>query len=503
MRESIRPPEPPDELPASPANSPEFGHQHDTVRQQLADSLRHEPRAYTPHPLDNPKVGVKKLPHLGRAVFAQEAVRAGEVIAAFVGQVHRAKKISDLPNDPPDELRDHCIQVSAETYLHGKSGLAELINHSCDPNCGIQGKSMIVARRDIAAGEQLTWDYAMTEDSDWSFPGCLCGSAQCRGTIGPYRDLPDDVKRQYWPHTSSWLREKYPQFKPAEAPEKNYRVETISSASEAMTDELLWEVTWFFWWLFANDFAGQFLFYPSEQKPISAQQAFGLIDDSYVPFDRLREYSPADFPRHPATGEAAQYWVDPQTTFSRFKEKFANTGAITLLRDEAEHIAGFTFGRKCRVHEAFEGEEWENPVAYAAPHQHPVKRDLTHFVAAINDALASHPELVEGGQRPAQLTPDSEVYVWNCIGIAKTAHGKGLFWRLTSEFFRHITAEDQGQLWNLAEAVVGNTAFKLFKRARTVEVPTALGGPAQLREGDSTMIITPLEDFVRIFQRRQ
>ena len=40
------------------------------------------------------------------------------------------------------------------------------LNHSCEPNLGLQGQIAFVAMRDIAADEELTFDYAMTDDED-------------------------------------------------------------------------------------------------------------------------------------------------------------------------------------------------------------------------------------------------------------------------------------------------------------------------------------------------
>ncbi|MGE3279036.1 MAG: SET domain-containing protein [Candidatus Altimarinota bacterium] len=497
MSESLRPPHPEKIPPSLREPLKKTGEKISEVRRNIFGSLEQHPE-YTPHRLDNPKVQIQRLPHLGRAVFAREKIAAGEIIAAFAGSIHQAKKISELPNDPPDFMRDHVIQIGEETYLHGKGGLAELVNHSCDPNCGIEGSSYIVARKEIQAGEQLTWDYAMTEDSDWSFEGCLCGSESCRGTIGPYRELPPEKKQEYWQHTAAWLKKKYPQ-EGKENP--SYTVQTLLSESGEITDEVLWEVTWFFWWLFANDFAGQFLFYPSEKKPISAQQAFGVSDGSYVPFEKLLTYSPAEYPVHPTTGEQAIYWVHPQAAFQKFQQKFSQQGILTLLRDEAGQIIGLTFGRKCSLRDAFSQEEWENPVAYSG-HAVSEKRDFKRFMDSINQTLNHHPHLTEGSERPQQLSAESEVYVWNCIGISKNAHGKGHFWKLTSEFFKHIPEKDRKSLWNIAEAVVGNTAYKLFKRARTIDVPEALGEEKPPQENESTMIITPLEDFVTTFTRQ-
>ena len=62
---------------------------------------------------------------------------------------------------------------------------ARLINHSCDPNCEaqiIQGRIWVTAKRKIAAGEELTYDYGFNMDS-WQEHVCRCGTEKCLGYI--------------------------------------------------------------------------------------------------------------------------------------------------------------------------------------------------------------------------------------------------------------------------------------------------------------------------------
>jgi SET domain-containing protein len=64
-------------------------------------------------------------------------------------------------------------------------GTAMFINHSCDPNCETEdtdGRVFVMAIRDIAAGEELTYEYHLF-DSDDEDADCHCGSARCRGTM--------------------------------------------------------------------------------------------------------------------------------------------------------------------------------------------------------------------------------------------------------------------------------------------------------------------------------
>jgi hypothetical protein len=46
----------------------------------------------------------------------------------------------------------------------------------------VQGQIVFVALRDIAAGEELTHDWATTDDDDYTLE-CRCGSVACRGGI--------------------------------------------------------------------------------------------------------------------------------------------------------------------------------------------------------------------------------------------------------------------------------------------------------------------------------
>jgi hypothetical protein len=60
--------------------------------------------------------------------------------------------------------------------------LGRYLNHSCEASCASLW-DFSVALRDIEPGEQLTDDYGAL-NLDESF-ACHCGSARCRGTIGP------------------------------------------------------------------------------------------------------------------------------------------------------------------------------------------------------------------------------------------------------------------------------------------------------------------------------
>ena len=142
----------------------------------------------------------------GGGLFATRALQPGQLVASFDGEFWEwADSVEQLPNEFPDYIRDHTIQ-----YAPGKSrdstaqGLARYANHSCEPNCGIVNLFEVVAMRPIAAGEQITWDYAMSENNDW-FMLCRCGTPKCRRIITGYRNLPPETRQAYAGYVSQWL----------------------------------------------------------------------------------------------------------------------------------------------------------------------------------------------------------------------------------------------------------------------------------------------------------
>ncbi len=144
----------------------------------------------------------------GEGLFACADFLPGEVIADWEagGVIYFAERESDLPAPQSG----YAIQIERDEFVDNQ--VLRNINHSCDPNCGIQGRGILVARKQIFHGDELFYDYAMTEDSDWDMPEqCLCGAPGCRKSIGGFRTLPSNVIEDYLrgPFVSRWLIDKY------------------------------------------------------------------------------------------------------------------------------------------------------------------------------------------------------------------------------------------------------------------------------------------------------
>lgn len=157
---------------------------------------------------DSDKIELRANHRLGMAVFAKQNILKDEFICGFYGMVY----VSDGGESLPEEVLNHAIQFDINKFRDSaKDSITRYANHSCEPNCGINGLFDLVAMRDISAGEELVWDYSMSENIDWTVPGgkCLCQSKSCRGTIPPYRDLPKEIKAKYENYTSDWIKKSF------------------------------------------------------------------------------------------------------------------------------------------------------------------------------------------------------------------------------------------------------------------------------------------------------
>jgi SET domain-containing protein len=140
------------------------------------------------------KIQVKKSGVHGKGVFAARDILKGETLIEYVGEIISAQEAEDRhPHDPSDPNHTFYFQIDDDKVidaLHGGNS-ARWINHCCAPNCKpevIDGRVFIKAKKDIAAGSELNYDYGLIIDEPISkklkaqYP-CWCGSVNCRGTL--------------------------------------------------------------------------------------------------------------------------------------------------------------------------------------------------------------------------------------------------------------------------------------------------------------------------------
>jgi hypothetical protein len=130
----------------------------------------------------SPKLVTKAHPEKGGcAVFAAALIRANELLSVWGGDIMTLEQVVDLP----PEIRPYSVQVEEDLYLvtTGRPERADFINHSCDPNAGLIGQITLVAMRNIAPGEEVCFDYAMSDGSPYDEFECACGAINCRGRV--------------------------------------------------------------------------------------------------------------------------------------------------------------------------------------------------------------------------------------------------------------------------------------------------------------------------------
>jgi len=80
-------------------------------------------------------------------------------------------------------------------------------NHSCNPNLGVRGEITFVAMRDIRVGEELTHDWATTDDDEYSVE-CECAAANCRKILTGKDWQKPELQKRYASYFSAYLADK-------------------------------------------------------------------------------------------------------------------------------------------------------------------------------------------------------------------------------------------------------------------------------------------------------
>jgi hypothetical protein len=139
----------------------------------------------------------------GHVAVAIEPIRAGESVAAFGGRCISRDELLLLS----ERQQRRSIQIDDSLYLAGgvEPEPADFVHHSCEPNCGMSGSVLLVAMRDIAIGEPLTYDFAMTDGSDDDEFTCSCGAPSCRGTVSGSDWMLPELQLRYRGHFSPYL----------------------------------------------------------------------------------------------------------------------------------------------------------------------------------------------------------------------------------------------------------------------------------------------------------
>jgi hypothetical protein len=120
-----------------------------------------------------------------KSMFAKRTFARGEVIRPLP-----CTAVHDAPTQ-------HTVQVGHNRHI--EIGKMAYINHSCNPNVIFDtARMLIIAAREIAPSEELTFFYPSTE---WEMVVpfiCLCGTPSCIHVVAGARFLPLSVLENYY-----------------------------------------------------------------------------------------------------------------------------------------------------------------------------------------------------------------------------------------------------------------------------------------------------------------
>jgi hypothetical protein len=156
----------------------------------------------------SPKTAIRPSTIGGRGLFAALPIGRGEVVCVKGGRLLDRAGMAEYGG----AVGDAELQITDDLFL-APVGAAEFepvmmfLNHSCEPNVGVQGQIVFVAMRDVAAGEELTLDYG-TIDHDTEPMICRCGAAACRGVVTGRDWQRPELQRKYGRYFAWYLLEK-------------------------------------------------------------------------------------------------------------------------------------------------------------------------------------------------------------------------------------------------------------------------------------------------------
>ena len=162
--------------------------------------------SYPPATWYDPRAVVQPSLIEGLGMFASQPTGEGEVVVRLGGTEMSEEQFRAYS---ASVARYNAVQIGEQTHLVDVPSAIGGMNHSCDANLWLADEATVVARRDIAPGEELTQDYALyTTSPTWRIAPCRCGAPDCRGVVtGDDWRLPA-VQARYRDHFSPFLNER-------------------------------------------------------------------------------------------------------------------------------------------------------------------------------------------------------------------------------------------------------------------------------------------------------
>jgi len=155
----------PPDIPSKPTVSPLHSPSPPlAIDEQVAESAK---LASKPYSWIHPTLKLGRHPKHGCAgLFLTQDLPKGTSVVCWSGRVVSEEEMMALPEDEDAytlQIDDSLYQVPINLRVREP---ADFTNSSCDPNCGFRGPITLVTMRDLRVGEEILFDYAMSESNN-------------------------------------------------------------------------------------------------------------------------------------------------------------------------------------------------------------------------------------------------------------------------------------------------------------------------------------------------
>ncbi|ODM18449.1 hypothetical protein SI65_06320 [Aspergillus cristatus] len=140
-------------------------------------------------------VEVIKTSDRGYGVRSNRTFEANQIIVEYTGEIITQSECEKRMRTTYKKNECYYLMYFDQNMIIDatRGSIARFVNHSCEPNCRMEkwtvaGKprmALFAGDRGIMTGEELTYDYNFDPYSQKNVQQCRCGSANCRGVLGP------------------------------------------------------------------------------------------------------------------------------------------------------------------------------------------------------------------------------------------------------------------------------------------------------------------------------
>jgi uncharacterized protein len=168
------------------------------------------PKSYLSRYWTDHRVEIRASPIEGNGLFIREPFKEGEIVEVMGGMVLDEAEFEGFLQTTATQY--NAIQIAEGLHLVEHPEVTQTrrgsLNHSCEPNLWMVDEVTFAARRDIAAGEELTVDYALfTAQPGWAME-CRCGSGLCRKRVTGNDWMLAELRDRYRGHFSPFINDR-------------------------------------------------------------------------------------------------------------------------------------------------------------------------------------------------------------------------------------------------------------------------------------------------------